>query len=80
MPNPARVDQLLAWLDESPRPGLATLYFDTVDHDGHEFGPESPQLNTALAAVDAHPLLLRLLGLPPMQTDGDAHVLEKALR
>ncbi|WP_235902770.1 alkaline phosphatase family protein [Sandarakinorhabdus oryzae] len=53
MPGPVRVDQLLAWLDETPRPGLATLYFDTVDHDGHEFGPDSPQLNAALAAVDA---------------------------
>lgn len=57
MPEAARVDQLLAWLDERPqeRPslGFATLYFDTVDHDGHEFGPDSPQVNTALARVDA---------------------------
>ena len=53
MPEPARVDQLLAWLDERPRPGFATLYFDTVDHDGHEFGPDSPQVNTAVARVDA---------------------------
>jgi predicted AlkP superfamily pyrophosphatase or phosphodiesterase len=54
MPNTARVDQLLAWLDETPRPSFATLYFDTVDHDGHEFGPESPQVNAALADVDRH--------------------------
>ena len=53
MPEAARVDQLLAWLDERPRPGFATLYFDTVDHDGHEFGPDSPQLNEAVARVDA---------------------------
>ena len=53
MPNRARVDQLLAWLDERPTPGFATLYFDTVDHDGHEFGPDSPQLNAAVAEVDA---------------------------
>jgi ectonucleotide pyrophosphatase/phosphodiesterase family member 5 len=52
MPGAARVDQLLAWLDETPRPGLATLYFDTVDHDGHEYGPDSPQLNAAVADVD----------------------------
>ena len=52
MPEAARVDQLLAWLDETPRPGLATLYFDTVDHDGHEFGPDSPEVNKALAEVD----------------------------
>jgi predicted AlkP superfamily pyrophosphatase or phosphodiesterase len=53
MPEAKRVDQLLAWLDERPMPGFATLYFDTVDHDGHEFGPESPQVNAALAKVDA---------------------------
>ncbi|WP_206536341.1 ectonucleotide pyrophosphatase/phosphodiesterase [Sandarakinorhabdus sp. AAP62] len=53
MPNRARVDQLLAWLDERPQPGFATLYFDTVDHDGHEHGPDSPQLNAAVSEVDA---------------------------
>ncbi len=53
MPEEKRVDQLLAWLDERPRPGFATLYFDTVDHDGHEFGPDSPQVNDAVAKVDA---------------------------
>lgn len=53
MPEAARVDQLLAWLDERPMPGFATLYFDTVDHDGHEHGPDSPQVNAALQAVDA---------------------------
>jgi predicted AlkP superfamily pyrophosphatase or phosphodiesterase len=52
MPNAARVEQLLAWLDETPRPGFATLYFDTVDHDGHEYGPDSPEVNAALADVD----------------------------
>lgn len=52
MTNTARVDQLLAWLDETPRPGFATLYFDTVDHDGHDFGPEAPELNRAVADVD----------------------------
>ena len=53
MPESARVDQLLAWLDERPRAGFATLYFDTVDHDGHEFGPDSREVNAAVAAVDA---------------------------
>ncbi len=52
MPNTARVDQLLAWMDETTRPGFATLYFDTVDHDGHEYGPDSPQVNAAVAEVD----------------------------
>jgi predicted AlkP superfamily pyrophosphatase or phosphodiesterase len=52
MPEAARVDRLLAWLDERPRPGFATLYFDTVDHDGHEFGPDSAEVNKAVAEVD----------------------------
>ena len=52
MPNTRRVDQLLAWMDASPPPGFATLYFDTVDHDGHEFGPDSPEVNRAVAEVD----------------------------
>ncbi len=53
LPNPARVAQVLAWLDQPARPGLVTLYFDSVDHDGHEFGPDAPQTNAALAEVDA---------------------------
>jgi predicted AlkP superfamily pyrophosphatase or phosphodiesterase len=53
LPNPARVAQVLAWIDQSQRPGFMTLYFDTVDHDGHEFGPDSPETAQALAEVDA---------------------------
>lgn len=52
MPSPARVDRLLAWLDDG-RPAFATLYFDEVDTAGHNFGPSSPRLNAALASVDA---------------------------
>ncbi|WP_426164843.1 ectonucleotide pyrophosphatase/phosphodiesterase [Sandarakinorhabdus sp. DWP1-3-1] len=52
MPGDRRVDTLLGWLDGPDRPGLATLYFDTVDHDGHEFGPDAPQTTAAVAAVD----------------------------
>lgn len=58
-PEGERVDQLLAWLDQQPQARFATLYFDTVDHDGHEFGPDSAQVNAALAAVDAQ--IARLL-------------------
>lgn len=53
MSNRDRVAQLLAWLDASPRPRFLTLYFDTVDHGGHEFGPDSPEVNKAVAEVDA---------------------------
>ena len=50
----ARVDQILAWLDQpvATRPTFLTLYFDTVDHAGHEYGPDSPQVNDALRATD----------------------------
>jgi predicted AlkP superfamily pyrophosphatase or phosphodiesterase len=53
MPNPARVAQLLRWLDQPVRPAFLTLYFDTVDHDGHEFGPDAPETTRAMAEVDA---------------------------
>lgn len=48
-----RVDKLLSWIDEpGPKPAFDTLYFDDVDHAGHEFGPDSAQLNDALRTVD----------------------------
>ncbi len=53
-PN-ARVDHALAWLDlpADKRPAFVTLYFEGVDHAGHEFGPDSPEVNAALREVDA---------------------------
>lgn len=50
-----RVDQVLAWLDlpAGERPGFLTLYFDDVDHAGHDHGPDSKQVNEAMAKVDA---------------------------
>jgi predicted AlkP superfamily pyrophosphatase or phosphodiesterase len=48
-----RVDKLLSWIDEpGPKPAFDTLYFDAVDHAGHEFGPDSPQVNASLVEVD----------------------------
>ncbi len=51
----ARVDQVLSWLDlpGDQKPSFLTLYFDIVDTAGHHFGPDSPQVNQALATVDA---------------------------
>jgi predicted AlkP superfamily pyrophosphatase or phosphodiesterase len=50
-----RVDQVLAWLDQpaAERPTFLTLYFDAVDHAGHDFGPDSPQVNQAIVETDA---------------------------
>jgi predicted AlkP superfamily pyrophosphatase or phosphodiesterase len=49
-----RVDQVLRWLDlpVGERPTFLTLYFDDVDHAGHEHGPDSPELDAALGEVD----------------------------
>ncbi|WP_109125695.1 ectonucleotide pyrophosphatase/phosphodiesterase [Dyella sp. C11] len=50
-----RVDQVLSWLDlpVAERPKFITLYFDEVDHAGHDFGPDSPQVNEAISHTDA---------------------------
>lgn len=50
----ARVDQVLAWLSEpaATRPRVATLYLDHVDHEGHDHGPDSPQVRAALIEAD----------------------------
>ena len=55
----ARVDQVLAWLDQPQAPRFVTLYFDKVDHEGHDRGPESPEVRDAQRRVDA--ALARLL-------------------
>lgn len=53
--NAQRVRTVIDWLrrPEAIRPALVTLYFDTVDTAGHRFGPDSEQVNTAIADVDA---------------------------
>ena len=50
-----RVDQILAWLDlpADQRPTFLTLYFDEVDHAGHTYGPDTPQVDDALRETDA---------------------------
>lgn len=50
-----RVDTLLGWLDlpEQQRPRFLTLYFEQVDRAGHDFGPESREVDEQLAIVDA---------------------------
>jgi predicted AlkP superfamily pyrophosphatase or phosphodiesterase len=53
--NVQRVNTLLDWLRRPAdiRPAFATIYFDTVDTQGHRFGPDSPEVNAAIAEVDA---------------------------
>lgn len=52
--NVQRVNTVLDWLRRPAeiRPAFATLYFDTVDTQGHRFGPDSDEVNAALAEVD----------------------------
>ncbi|MBC3869614.1 alkaline phosphatase family protein [Undibacterium oligocarboniphilum] len=54
VPPAARVDTVLQWLDQpaGKRPDFLTLYFDDVDHAGHEFGPDAAQTTEAVAVVD----------------------------
>jgi predicted AlkP superfamily pyrophosphatase or phosphodiesterase len=53
--NVQRVNTMLDWLRRPAtiRPAFATLYFDTVDTEGHRFGPDSAEVNAAIAEVDA---------------------------
>jgi predicted AlkP superfamily pyrophosphatase or phosphodiesterase len=51
----AKVDQILAWLDEpdpARRPRLITCWFHGADHEGHESGPDSEAVTRALAPQD----------------------------
>ncbi len=55
MPNSARTTQVVDWLDLPPdaRPDVVLLYFSLTDDAGHRFGPDSPQLDSAVSSVDA---------------------------
>lgn len=50
-----RVETLLSWIDlpEAERPKAYTLYFEAVDTQGHNYGPESSQVNAAISETDA---------------------------
>jgi predicted AlkP superfamily pyrophosphatase or phosphodiesterase len=54
LPPSQRADQVLAWLSlpSAQRPRFVTLYFNGVDHIGHESGPDSPEVNAAMVEVD----------------------------
>jgi predicted AlkP superfamily pyrophosphatase or phosphodiesterase len=49
-----RTQQLLRWLNRADhdRADFATLYFSEVDSKGHEFGPDSPEVNASIASAD----------------------------
>jgi len=53
-PNIKRVNQLITWLKlpKEKRPQLLVSYFSTVDSAGHDFGPDSIELEQAILEVD----------------------------
>jgi predicted AlkP superfamily pyrophosphatase or phosphodiesterase len=52
----ARIDRVLRWLDlpVNERPTFLSLYFSDVDGAGHESGPESQDVATAVRRVDGY--------------------------
>nr|MBA3319208.1 alkaline phosphatase family protein [Gemmatimonadales bacterium] len=54
-PDTVRVRRLLQLLDlpAGRRPTFLTLYASPVDNAGHEYGPDTPETNRAIAQVDS---------------------------
>ncbi len=54
MPGENRIRQVIDWMRRpaSIRPRFVTTYFDVVDTAGHNGGPDSPEVNAAIAEVD----------------------------
>ena len=54
MKNSRRVQQVLQWLQlpVAQRPNLITFYFSDVDSAGHDFGPDSAEVNAAIGKID----------------------------
>jgi len=76
MPYPDRVDRVLGWLEKpaAARPRFVTLYFQSVDGQGHKFGPDSAEVNAALGDVDS--ALGRLVdGLRARKLDGSVDLI-----
>lgn len=48
------------------RPQFVALYFDSPDHEGHVYGPESVEVTQAIERVDSDiGYLLQYVGYPP---------------
>ena len=54
-PRDTRVRRVLEWLamPDSAAPGLVAVYFSDVDTEGHNFGPDAPETDAAIAHVDS---------------------------
>lgn len=54
VPNEARIDQVIEWLKlpYQQRPHFVSLYISIADDTGHQFGPDSPEMNDAIRSAD----------------------------
>lgn len=54
VPDAQRVDTVLSWLrmPDATRPHLITFYFSDLDDAGHRYGPDSQEVQDAVATVD----------------------------
>ncbi|WP_417431895.1 ectonucleotide pyrophosphatase/phosphodiesterase, partial [Halpernia sp.] len=50
-----KVDKVINWLKLplDKRPHFITLYFPEVDHNGHKFGPDSPETEASVHLIDS---------------------------
>ncbi|KAL9224706.1 hypothetical protein vseg_000717 [Gypsophila vaccaria] len=57
VPFQDRVDTVLSYFDNADTgadvPSFLTLYFEDPDHQGHQVGPDDPQITDAIANIDA---------------------------
>eukprot|EP00252_Welwitschia_mirabilis_P000719 TRINITY_DN10688_c0_g1_i2.p1 TRINITY_DN10688_c0_g1~~TRINITY_DN10688_c0_g1_i2.p1 ORF type:complete len:485 (-),score=57.76 TRINITY_DN10688_c0_g1_i2:407-1861(-) len=55
VPFEERVDTVLGYfdLDSEKQPSFITLYFEDPDHQGHQVGPDDPQITEAVARIDS---------------------------
>ncbi|MBK6912684.1 MAG: alkaline phosphatase family protein [Ignavibacteriales bacterium] len=53
-PYSDRVNGVIQWLNlpYSERPHFITMYFDATDSYGHKYGPDSPQVDSAIQILD----------------------------
>lgn len=74
--NEVRIDQVLSWLKlaETQRPHFLTLYIGDVDDAGHEFGPDSSEVQLAVEKVDRE-LGLLLNGLETLEHRDQIYVI-----
>jgi len=71
-----RIAQVLAWLDMplDKRPDFLTLYFSVVDSAGHDYGPDHPEVASAMQEVD-RALGLLVKGLEQRDLLNNMHIL-----